>query len=60
MRDEEMVVCIKEVIGILSNHYPDDFQDDGMTMKGIQVVGMLMQLTFWVWQKNNNNLLTFL
>jgi|TARA_R110000787_G_scaffold268797_1_gene375378 hypothetical protein len=44
MRDEEMVVCIKEVIGILSNHYPDDFQDDGMTMKGIQVVGMLMQL----------------
>jgi hypothetical protein len=44
MRDEEMVVCIKEVMGILSNHYPDEFQDDGMTMKGIQVVGMLMQL----------------
>ena len=44
MRDEEMVVCIKEVMGILSNHYPDEFQDDGFTMKGIQVVGMLMQL----------------
>ena len=44
MRDEEMVVCIKEVMGVLSNHYPDEFQDDGMTMKGIQVVGMLMQL----------------
>ena len=44
MRDEEMVVCIKEVMGVLSIHYPDEFQDDGMTMKGIQVVGMLMQL----------------
>jgi|6_EtaG_2_1085325.scaffolds.fasta_scaffold17159_5 hypothetical protein len=44
MRDEEMVVCIKEVMGILSNHYPDEFQDDGFTMKGIQVIGMLMQL----------------
>ena len=44
MRDEEMVVCIKEVMGILSNHYPDEFQDDGITMKGIQVMGMLYQL----------------
>ena len=44
MRDEEMVICIKEVMGILSNHYPDEFQDDGITMKGIQVMGMLYQL----------------
>jgi hypothetical protein len=44
MRDEEMVKCIKEVMAVLANHYPDEFQDDGMTMKGVQVVGMLMQL----------------
>jgi hypothetical protein len=44
MRDEEMVVCIKEVMAVLSNHYPDEFQDDGITMKGIQVMGMLYQL----------------
>jgi|TARA_R100000458_G_scaffold886_1_gene771 hypothetical protein len=44
MRDEEMVVCIKEVMAVLANHYPDEFQDDGMSMKGVQVIGMLMQL----------------
>jgi hypothetical protein len=44
IRDEGMVKCIKEVLHIVSNHYPDEFTDDGITLKGTQLVGVLQQL----------------
>ena len=44
MEDTNDVKAIKEVLNVLSKHYPEEFRDDGLTLKGVQLMGFLIQL----------------
>ena len=44
MEETTDVKAIKEVLEVLSKHYPDKFRDDGLTLSGVQLMGFLLQL----------------
>ena len=44
MEENNDVKAIKEVLEVLSKHYPERFRDDGLTLQGVQMMGFLLQL----------------